>query len=157
MKEKNTDQATLAEPIPKGFHTVTPFLIVKDTVKLLDFIKKAFNGETTYLLKHDSGKVMHASAKIGDSMILASDADERLAPLTSMLYLYVEDVDDTYQRAIAAGGESLREPTNEFYGDRSAGVKDPWGNNWWIATHFEDVNDVEMEKRVKEFDKRSQQ
>ena len=153
MKEKMLEHPTVAQPVPKGFHTVTPFLVVRDTVKLLDFIRDAFGGETTSLLKHESGKVMHASAKIGDSNLLFSDADERMKALQSMLYLYVEDVDDTYQRAIAAGAESIREPNNEFYGDRSAGVKDTWGNQWWIATHFEDVDEEEMKKRADAFDK----
>ena len=99
------------------------------------------------------GKIMHATAKIGDSIIMVADEMDRFPATSSMLYLYMDDVDTVYQKAIKAGGESLREPTNEFYGDRSAGVKDAWGNQWWIATHIEDVDEEEMERRAKEFRK----
>ena len=153
MKEKTTSHATMAKPIPEGFHTVTPFLIVKDSTKLLEFIKKAFNGETTSMMKDPDGKVMHATARIGDSNIMLSDEMDRFPAMSCMLYLYVDDVDATYKQAIKAGGQSLREPTNEFYGDRSAGVKDAWNNQWWIATHIEDVDDEEMKRRAEEFRK----
>jgi PhnB protein len=153
MKEKNSAQATIAEPIPKGFHTITPFLIVKDTVKLLEFIEKAFGGKTDYLLKHKNGKVMHASARIGDSCIMFADSGDKFPEMPAMLYIYVEDVDAVYKKALKAGGQSLREPVNEFYGDRSAGVKDNWGNQWWIATHVEEVDPDEIERRAAEYEK----
>lgn len=146
-------RATMAKPIPEGFHTVTPFLIVEDAVKLLEFIEKAFNGETTAIMKHVDGKVMHATARIGDSVIMTSDATDRFPAMPCMLYLYMNDVDAVYKQAIKAGGQSLREPTNEFYGDRSAGIKDAWNNQWWIATHVEDVGEEEMKKRVEQFRK----
>ena len=153
MKEKTMGHSTMVKPIPEGFHTVTPFLIVNDTVKLLDFIKRAFNGETTYMMKHPDGKVMHASARIGDSIIMASDSMDRFPAMPCMLYLYMDDVDAVYKQAIKAGGQSLREPTNEFYGDRSAGIKDAWDNQWWIATHIEDVDEEEMKRRAEKFRK----
>ena len=153
MKENNHAQATIAEPIPRGFHSVTPFLVLKDCVAFLDFIKNAFGGETTFLLKHKGGKVMHASAKIGDSPIMLTDADEKLPEMPAMLYLYVDDVDSVYKQALEAGAASVREPVNEFYGDRSAGVKDKWGNQWWIATHIEEVDREEVERRAEEFEK----
>ena len=155
MKEKTTSYATTAKPVPDGFHTVTPFVIADGADKLLAFIKKAFGGETTFILKHDNGKVMHATAKIGDSIIMVSDAMEQFPPMPCMLYLYVDDVDAVYQKTLKAGGESLREPVNEFYGDRSAGVKDAWGNQWWIATHIEDVEGEELERRADEFRKQT--
>ena len=94
---------------------------------------------------------MHAGVQIGDSQIMVTDSTEKYPPGSTRLYLYVDDVDTTYENAIKAKGTSLREPTDEFYGDRSSGVKDAWGNEWWIATHVEDVDDEEMEKRAKEF------
>ena len=141
------------KPIPEGFHTVTPFLIVKDAAKLLEFIKKAFNGETTSIMKDPDGNVMHATARIGDSIIMASDTNNRFPAMPCMLYLYMDEVDAIYKQAIKAGGQSLREPTNEFYGDRSAGIKDAWDNQWWIATHVEDVDEEEMKRRADEFRK----
>lgn len=154
MKEKKTTTyATAAKPIPDGFHTVTPFVIVEDARRLLDFIKKAFHGETNFIMDGPDGKVMHATMKIGDSLVMVADAMDRFPAMPSMLYLYVDDVDTVYQKAIKAGGQSLREPTNEFYGDRSAGIKDSWGNQWWIATHIEDVEDEELKRRADDFRK----
>lgn len=155
MKTKHNEQATVAEPIPRGFQTVTPFLVVKNAEKLLGFIEKAFDGETTMLMKHRGGKVMHATSRIGDSTIMITDVSDNRPEIPAMLYLYVEDVDSVYEQALEAGGESLREPTNEFYGDRSAGVKDAWNNQWWIATHIEDVDGEELKRRADEFDKKN--
>src|SRR5688572_2672492 len=100
MKEKTMSRKTMANSIPEGFHTVTPFLIVNETEKLLEFIKKAFNGETTSVMKEPDGKVMHATAKIGDSIIMASDVMDRFPAMPCMLYLYMDDVDAVYKQAI---------------------------------------------------------
>ena len=137
--------------IPEGMHTVTPYLIVDGANELIRFIEQAFNGKTTAIMKTKEGRVMHAGVQIGDSQIMVSDSTEQYAAGTSRLYLYVDDVDATYKSAIDAKGISLREPTDEFYGDRSSGVKDPWGNEWWIATHVEDVDEEELEKRSEQF------
>jgi uncharacterized glyoxalase superfamily protein PhnB len=153
MKENNKSQkkGTSVKHIPAGFGTVTPFLIVTQATMLIEFLIKAFNGELTYIMKGEDGKVMHATVKIGDSMLMISDATEKMGPTPCMLYLYVDDVDKVYADAMAAKGMSIREPKDEFYGDRSAGVKDPWDNQWWIATHIEDVSDEEMQKRMDAF------
>lgn len=143
----------LVNPIPPGFHTVTPFLIVQNATGLLDFINKAFNGETTSIMKDPDGKVMHATARIGNSTVMVSDASDRFPSMPAMLYLYMDDVDVVYKKALNAGGQSLREPTDEFYGDRSAGVSDAWGNQWWIATHIEDVDEKELKRRADNFRK----
>ena len=137
--------------IPGGMHTVTPFLVVDGASELIRFIEQSFDGKVTSIMKTKEGRVMHASVQIGDSQIMVTDSTEKYAPGATRLYLYVDDVDATYDNAIKAKGTSLREPTDEFYGDRSSGVKDAWGNEWWIATHVEDVDDEEMEKRAKEF------
>lgn len=153
MKEKTMSPSKRVQPIPKGFHTVTPFLIVKNATALLDFVNKAFNGETTSIMKDPDGKVMHATARIGNSTIMVSDASERFPSMPAMLYLYMDDVDVVYKKALSAGGESLREPTDEFYGDRSAGIRDAWDNQWWIATHVEDVDEKELKRRADNFRK----
>src|ERR1043165_38981 len=136
--------------IPKGYHTVTPYLVTKNAAKLVDYIVKAFNGTVKSQHATPDGVVMHAEVEVGDSMIMIGEASEKWGSSAAMLYLYIPDVDATYKQAIAAGGKSLREPTNEFYGDRGAGVQDEFGNQWWMATHIEDVSDEEMMRRQQE-------
>ena len=139
--------------IPDGFHSVTPLLMVSEADKLIKFIEDAFEGKQTSMFRTNDNQVMHATVRIGDSEVMISDAMERTPSGTSRLYLYVEDVDKVYNQALNAKGTSLRSPTDEFYGDRSAGIRDTWGNEWWIATHQEDVSNEEMEKRKKKFEK----
>ena len=134
-------------PIPSGFHTLTPYLIVKDGAKLIEFLKAALGAEVKHLSKAPDGLVMHATLRIGDSMLMLSDAREEWPAQPTHLYLYVPNVDELYQRAIQAGAVSVNAPRDEFYGDRMAGIKDPSGNGWWIATHVEDVSEVEMSRR----------
>lgn len=135
-------------PIPDGYHTVTPYLLVDGVPKLIEFMKKAFGGKETECMAMEDGTVMHAQVKIGDSIIMMGDPRGRCEPTPASLYLYVPDVDAVYRRAIEAGGESVREPADQFYGDRSGGLKDPVGNTWWIATHIEDVSPEELGKRA---------
>ncbi len=135
-------------PIPDGFHTVTPYLLVAGVRDLIDFMKKAFGGEELDCMATEDGTVMHAQVKIGDSMIMMGDPRGRCEPTPASLYLYVPDTDAVYRRAIEAGGESVMEPADQFYGDRNAGVKDPFGNTWWMATHIEDVSPEEIRKRA---------
>jgi PhnB protein len=140
------------KPIPEGYHTVTPFMLAKDAAKLIDFIIAAFDAVQKH--RHDvGGKVMHAEIKIGDSIIMLAEANEKWPASPSILYLYVNDVDSTYRQALQAGGTSLREPTTEFYGDRSCGVVDAFGNQWWIATHVEDVSPEELKRRQEDMTK----
>lgn len=137
-----------ARPIPEGYHSVTPFLVVQGAARLIDFVKQAFDAQELERMSGPGGIIMHAEVKIGDSRIMVSDARGEWKPMPSTLYLYVEDVDASYRRALGAGGTSLREPTDQFYGDRDAGVRDPGGNQWWIATHVEDVSREEMQRRM---------
>src|SRR5690349_9596735 len=124
MKEQRKNQTQNAvSAIPEGFHTVTPFLVVDEASKLIAYLKKAFGGKMTYLLNTDDGRVMHSTVRIGDSEVMITDSMDQFPAGTAKLYVYVDDVDATYKQATAAGGTSLREPTDEFYGDRSAGVK----------------------------------
>ncbi len=150
-KQGKNQKGQSVKAIPEGMHTVTPFMVVAGANELIRFIEQSFDGKTTSIMKTQDGKVMHASVQIGDSQVMITDATEKYPANSSSLYLYVDDVDVTYEKAIKAKGTSLREPTDEFYGDRSSGVKDAWGNEWWIATHVEDVDDKEMEKRAAKF------
>ena len=131
---------------PEGFHTVNPYLVVTGAAEVIEFLKKGFEAkEVGGKFKAPDGKIMHAAVQIGDSMVEIGDSPE---PMPMNLHLYVDDVDDTYRRALAAGAESVREPTTTFYGDRSAGVKDPGGNRWWLACHVEDVSNEEIMRRA---------
>lgn len=139
-------------PIPKGYHTVTPYLLVDGADRLLDFVKQAFGAEETVKIQQPDGKIAHAEVRIGDSIVMlaeASTSDQGVA-MPGVIHLYVDDADKTYRQALEAGGTSLRESADQFYGDRTGGVKDPLGNHWWISTHIEDVPPEEMAKRAQE-------
>jgi len=138
----------MSNPIPKGYGTVTPFLCVTDAVKLIDFLKQAFAAELTFRMDGPDGSVAHAEVNIGNSKVMIGQVPAERA-IRAMLHLYVTDTDAAYNRAIAAGATSVREPADQFYGDRSGGVRDMWGNEWWMATHIEDVSPEEMERRMK--------
>lgn len=133
--------------IPDGFHTVTPCLIVPEAKKLITFLQAAFDAKLKMCHQTPDGKVMHAQVTIGDSIIMMGEPPPNCAVLPAMLYLYVPDVDAVYKSAVTAGGASIKEPADQFYGDRIAGVKDAFGNQWWIATHIEDVSDEEIKRR----------
>jgi PhnB protein len=139
------------KPIPDGYHTITPYLIVEGAAEVMEFLKKAFDakeiGET---MKSPDGKVRHAELQVGNSRLMLSEACSENKPMPTMFYLYVEDCDKAYANAIKAGGVSVKEPANQFYGDRSGGVRDAAGNQWWVGTHVEDVSPEEMKKRMAE-------
>jgi len=136
-------------PIPEGFHTVTPYLVVKDAAQLIDFVKAAFDAAEVERMLDASGRISHAEVRVGDSIIMLSQATEKFPATTAMLYVYVSDCDATYKKAVAAGGTSLMEPADQFYGDRNAGIADANGIQWWIATHVEDVAPEELARRAK--------
>lgn len=139
------------KPIPDGYHTVTPYLIVEGASSLIEFLKEAFDAEETERVGRPDGNIMHAQVRIGDSIVMLSDAMGDWKPMPTSIYLYMNDADATYQRALQAGGTSVMEPTNQFYGDRHGSVKDPAGNYWSIATHIEDVPREELAKRAEAF------
>ena len=147
--------ATQVKPVPEGYHTVTPYLVVDGAEKVIRFMKDAFGAQPLFepMMRAD-GKVMHAEFKIGSSIVMIADSSERAQATSTMLHLYVPNVDAVYQKAIKAGGTSLMEPMDQFYGDRSGGVKDPAGNHWHIGTHIEDVSPTELKKRAADFMKR---
>lgn len=140
--------ATKVSPIPEGYHTVTPVLTVQGAAKLIDFLKQAFDAKETFRLDGPNGTVMHAEVKIGDSMVMVGEATDQWKPVQATVALYLQDADRWYQRALRAGATSVREPSDQVYGDRSAGVKDFAGNHWWLHTHIEDVSPEEIKKRA---------
>jgi len=138
-------------PIPAGYHTITPYLVVQGVAQLMDFLKQAFDAREIMRMPLPDGTIMHAEVKIGDSTLMMGEARGEFKPMPGALYLYVADADATYTRALQAGATSTMEPADQFYGDRSAGVRDPVGNHWWIATHVEDVPPDELARRAEAF------
>jgi uncharacterized glyoxalase superfamily protein PhnB len=132
--------------IPEGYHTVTPYLVVRGAAQLIDFAKQAFAAEEILRMTRPDGSIWHAEVKIGDSRVMMSEAGGEFEPMPTMLHLYVEDADAVYRQALLAGAVSLREPVDASYGDRIGGVKDSFGNQWWIATHIKDVSFEELAK-----------
>ncbi len=136
------------KPVPKGYRTVTPYLVVSNAANLIEFLRKAFRAKELLRMPRPDGGVAHAEVKIGNSRVMMGEPMTGTDLMPAMLYLYVKDTDKTYKRALKAGATSLREPTDQFYGDRNAAVKDSFGNQWWIATHVEDITPEEMAKRT---------
>ncbi len=137
--------------VPDGYHSVTPHMTVQGASRLVDFLKQAFDAKENYRMAHPDGTLVHAEVKIGDSIVMAGEARGQAKPMPCSLYLYVADVDAVYRRALQAGATSTMEPANQFWGDRTAAVKDPSGNHWMIATHKEDVPPEELRKRAETF------
>jgi uncharacterized glyoxalase superfamily protein PhnB len=133
---------------PEGYHSITPYLVVDGAAKVIDFLQEAFDAEEIERFPAPGDLIGHAELRIGDSVVMLGDARGEHKPMQAMLYLYVDDVDAMYQRAVAAGAASVQVPTDQFYGDRSGGVRDPCGNLWWIATHIEDVPPAELKRRL---------
>lgn len=148
--------SSTVKPIPEGYHTVTPYLIIKGAAEALEFYKKAFGATELFRMDQPNGKIGHAEIKIGDSPIMLSDeypemnyaGPKTLGGSPVSLMLYVEDVDAVFNRAINAGAEQQQPLVDKFYGDRSGSVVDPFGHIWHIATHKEDVAPEEIEKRM---------
>jgi PhnB protein len=144
------------KPIPEGYHTVTPYLVVHDATKALEFYKKAFGATELFRMPGPGGKIMHAEIKIGDSPIMLADENPQMGSRSAQtiggspvgIMLYVNDVDALAKQAVAAGAKVVKPVENQFYGDRSGTFTDPFGLQWTIATHKEDVSMQEMEKRM---------
>lgn len=135
-------------PVPVGYTTVTAYLIVADADRMLTFLEKAFDAKPGHMLRGKDGEIRHAEIKVGSSMLMLGQALEGWAPRPSMFYLYVEDCDAVYAKALAAGAKSLSAPEDQFYGDRSGGVEDFAGNYWYIGTHIEDLSEEEIQRRM---------
>ena len=145
------------KPIPEGHHTVTPYLAIKNAAKALEFYAKAFGAVETSRLMLPDGRVGHAEIRVGDSLIMLADefpefggkAPATLGGSPVSIHLYVEDVDAFFQRAVDAGAHERKPVMDQFYGDRSGQLEDPFGHLWWVATHKEDVPPTELQKRVR--------
>jgi PhnB protein len=144
--------------IPEGYHSVTPYLYLRDAAKALNFYKRALNASELFRMPMPDGRIGHAEIRIGDSVVmLADEAPERgvkspqtLGGTSSGMALYVEDCDALFKRAVEAGAKVDRPLADQFYGDRSGTVIDPFGHRWTIATHIEDVSPEEAERRMKQ-------
>jgi PhnB protein len=158
--ERNTPMAV--KPIPDGYHTVTPYMIVKGAAQALDFYKKAFGATELMRFPGPDGKVGHAEIRIGDSAIMLADEHPDMGARSPQSFggspvsilLYVKDVDTMAKQAIAAGAKVLKPVQDQFYGDRSGTFTDPFGHIWTIATHKEDVTPEEMQRRMQEMMKK---
>ncbi len=144
------------QPIPAGYHTITPYLIIQGAAQALEFYKKAFGATEIMRFPDPSGKIGHAEIKIGDSVVMLADefpemgfrSPQSLGGPGLSLLLYVEDVDRRFQQALAAGAKEMRPVKDQFYGDRSGTLTDPFGHVWTIATHKEDLTPEELQKRA---------
>jgi len=146
-----------SKPIPQGYHSVTPYLIIRDAGKALDFYKKAFGAVEKFRMAGPDGKIGHAEIQIGDSMIMISDENPKFGTKSPQslggspvsIFLYIPDVDATFKQAIAAGAKEIMAVTDQFWGDRHGKVADPFGHTWDLATHKEDLTPAEMQERAK--------
>src|ERR1700682_3136345 len=144
------------KPIPEGYHTVTPYLIVNDGARAIQFYKKAFGAKELMRMAAPDGKIGHAEIKIGDSPIMLADENPKMGARSPQslggspvsILLYVADVDAVFNQAVAAGGKVDRPVGEQVYGDRTGGLTDPFGHVWYISTHKEDVSPDEMKKRA---------
>jgi PhnB protein len=144
------------KPVPDGYHTATPYLIVNGAAQAIEFYKKAFGATELMRMAQPGGKIGHAEIKIGDSPIMLADeapdvgarSPQSIGGSPVSIMLYVEDVDTIFSQAVAAGAKVKRPVADQFYGDRTGGIEDPFGHLWYIATHKEDVSPEEMRKRA---------
>ena len=144
------------KPIPEGYHSVTPYLILDDATRALEFYKKALGAVELMRMPAPGGKIGHAEIKIGDSPIMLADESLEMGARSARtiggspisLMVYVEDVDARVAQAVAAGAKLTRPIANQFYGDRTGGIDDPFGFHWYLATHIEDVPPDELAKRA---------
>jgi len=151
--------ANPVKPIPEGYHTITPSLVCRNAAKAIEFYKQVFSAEEQMRMPEPGGKIMHCELKIGDSMLFLSDefpemgavAPESSGGRSSYLFLYVEDVDAIFNRAVAAGARSEMPVQDMFWGDRYGKIIDPFGHQWGVATHKEDVVPEELVRRSQAF------
>ena len=141
---------------PQGYHTLTPYMTVRDARAAIDFYSKAFGAETVLKLDMPDGSIAHAEIRIGDSVVMLSEENEAWgtkSPVTlggspMFLMAYVADVDAAFRQALDAGATEVRPVADQFYGDRSGTLKDPYGHQWTLSTHIEDVSQAEAQKRM---------
>lgn len=137
-------------PIPADYPRITPYLVVNKAAPVIEFLQKAFDATEKHRTQLPDGRIMHVEMRIAGAPVMIGEAHGDMVGRPASMYLFMEDCDAAYQRALKAGGESIMEPADQFYGDRHGGVTDPQGNSWWIATRVEDVSPEEMERRSAE-------
>lgn len=140
-------------PIPQGFQALCPYMMVQNANRTLVWLKEVLGAEVRGISEGPNGIIMNAEIKVGDSMMMLSDCRDH-TPRPATIYMYVKNCDELYHKAIAAGATMISEPADMFYGDRHGGVTDPGGNQWWFATHIEDVSGEEVTRRAAAFYKR---
>jgi PhnB protein len=148
----------MTKPIPDGYNSVTPYLIVEDAKRAIEFYAKAFGAEEKFRLPMGD-RIGHAEIKIGDSFVMLADEFPEMGHLgpnsrggpTSSIVLYVEDVDSSFKQALEAGANEQRPVQDQFWGDRMGTLSDPFGHQWSLASHVEDISEAEMESRMKQF------
>jgi PhnB protein len=149
----------MPKPIPDGYNSVTPYLVVDDAKRAIEFYKQAFGAEEKFRLPMGDDRIGHAEIKIGDSFVMLADEFPEMGHLgpnsrggpTSSIVLYVEDVDASFKKALDAGAKQQRAVENQFWGDRMGTLTDPFGHQWSLATHVEDVSESEMQTRMQAF------
>jgi PhnB protein len=137
-------------PVPEGYHAVTPWIISRDSARLIAFLEAAFGAEEIARVYNEDGSIGHAEVRIGDSVVMMFDAKPDWPDTPAFLRLYVADGDAVFRQALAAGATAVTEMTHLFWGDRVGRVRDPQGNLWWIQTRIEEVSPEEMERRASE-------
>jgi PhnB protein len=147
------------QPVPEGYHTITPYLAVEDASTAIDFYQRAFGAKEAVRMSGPGDSIMHAELEIGDSKVMLSDPfpqastkpPKELGGTSVSILVYVDKIDELYKQAIDAGATSLMEPDDMFWGDRMSSVQDPFGHSWTIMTHVEDVSPEQMEERSKQW------
>ena len=134
--------------IPDGYTSVTPWIISRDMAGLLDYLHEAFGAEELARVVGDDGTIGHAEFRIGNAIVMGFDAKPHWPDTPAFLRLYVDDADEAFKRAVAAGGTPVTEVTHLFWGDRVGRVRDPYGNLWWIQARVEEVDEAEMMRRM---------
>jgi PhnB protein len=135
-------------PIPADRPRVSPYLVCPDAARAVAFVERVLGGKVTYRLADPQGRIQHAEVRVGDSVLMFSEASDAYPASYTMLSVYVESPDATYAAALALGATSVRPPADQFYGDRSAGVRDHAGNQWWFNAVIEDVSEAEIARRA---------
>lgn len=151
--------ATKGQAIPKGYHSVTPSLVVADGAKAIEFYQKAFGAQEIYRFAAPDGSIMHAVVQIGNSMIMLGDEMEgpggrsprTIGGTPVSLFIYLDNVDTAWKRAVAAGAKVVQPLADQFWGDRGGCVEDPSGHQWWLAQHVKDLSEAELKEAADAF------
>jgi PhnB protein len=152
--------ATKAQAIPKGYHTVTPSIVVAGAGKAIDFYKQAFGAEELMRFPGPDGTIMHAEIRIGDSIVMLSDempeqgggrSPKSIGGTPVSFFIYKENVDAAWKRAVDAGAQTIMPLADQFWGDRTGCLEDPFGHRWWLAQHIQDLTPEEMQRNAEAF------